>query len=148
MTPFVPTFLRLCLKTRFMPNGCIEFTGARVGGGYGTIMHNGRNMVVHRAAYMLMVGPIPEGLTLDHLCRNRICVNPHHLEPVTVKENVLRGVGITAKNSAKDQCVNGHPFSGSNLKVHARDGGRRRVCRMCLRINKMNLRKRLREASR
>lgn len=83
----------------------------------------------HRIAYEALVGPIPEGLTLDHLCRNRGCVNPAHLEPVTNKENILRGVGITAENARKTHCVNGHPLEGYNLMFQP--GGRR--CRECFR---------------
>ena len=81
-------------------------------------------------AYRAMVGEIPGGLVLDHLCRNVLCVNPSHLEPVTNRENILRGVGITAQNAQKTQCKWGHPFSGENLFVRP-DG--ERMCRACMR---------------
>lgn len=64
----------------------------------------------HRIAYEEVIGPIPEGKELDHKCRNRGCVNPYHTEPVTHKENVLRGEAPSAKNAAKATCLNGHPL--------------------------------------
>lgn len=80
---------------------------------------------VHRVVYELLVGPIPDGLQIDHLCRVRACVNPLHLEPVTPKVNVHRGLTITAANKNKTHCKNGHPFTHVN-------GQGRRVCRMCM----------------
>ncbi len=79
--------------------------------------------------YEQLVGPIPPGLHLDHLCRNTSCVNPDHLEPVTVAENVLRGVGITAQNAQRTHCRRGHKFTAQNTYRH---GGKRhcRICRM------------------
>lgn len=92
--------------------------------GYGRIMVRYQEFKVHRVAYETWVGPIPAGLTLDHLCRNRRCVNPAHLEPVTNRENVLRGEGITAKLARKTNCLRGHP-----LPPPGPDGRRR--CRPC-----------------
>lgn len=91
----------------------------------------------HRISYELIVGPIPNGLHLDHLCRNRACVNPTHLEPVTCKDNVLRGEGGSAQNARKTHCKHGHPFDETNTYfVHTagRSGGR--VCRTCGRLRK------------
>ena len=96
--------------------------------GYGYFKLNGHKKA-HRIAYELLVGPIPDGLTLDHLCRNRQCVNPSHLEPVTVKENLRRGFSPSAMNKRKAHCLNGHPLSGSNLYLHKRG----RACRTCQR---------------
>lgn len=82
----------------------------------------------HRVAYVLLIGPILEGLTLDHLCRNRASCNPWHLEPVTRGENVLRGISPPAINARKTHCLRGHVLAGRNLR-HTATGGRR--CRTC-----------------
>lgn len=107
------------------PSGCLLWKGARVHNGYGRIRVAGTNKLAHRAAYEAHVGPIPDGLTLDHLCRVRHCVEPAHLEPVPLRENVLRGVGPTAINAAKKKCKAGHPFD----KVYS--GAR--ACSVCMR---------------
>lgn len=115
-------------RIRKTESGCWEWQGAQFNGGYGRIKYDGQDQVAHRVAYLVLVGPIPEGMTLDHLCRNRICVNPEHLEPVDMRTNVLRGETITAANAHKEVCLRGHPLSGDNLFVR-RDGRRR--CREC-----------------
>lgn len=104
--------------------------------GYGTINlsriecsdENKRGRLVHRVSYELCVGLIPEGLTLDHLCRNRCCVNPEHLEPVTLVENVMRGECLNARRARQTHCLNGHALTGYNLiiKKHGH-----RNCRTC-----------------
>jgi hypothetical protein len=101
--------------------------------GYGSV---GRRGSAHRLAYILVVGPIPNGMHLDHLCRVRHCVNPDHLEPVTPRENLLRGETHAARNAAKTQCFKGHELSGDNLRVNTwknKDGEIRfrRKCRAC-----------------
>lgn len=108
---------------------CWFWTGSTNGRGYGAFKLNGRPIRVHRWAYQQIIGPIPEGMQLDHLCRNRLCVNPAHMEPVTNRENSLRGVGPTAVNAKRTHCVNGHPLSGENLRLAP--NGRWRVCRRC-----------------
>lgn len=120
------------------PSGCWLWMGSVFqNSGYGRIKVSGRTMVAHRFAYEVLRGPIPGGLTLDHLCRVRRCVNPDHLEPVTPRVNVLRGETITARNAGKTQCDRGHPLAGANLFV--RKDGRRR-CRECERRSQRRLR--------
>lgn len=96
--------------------GCWEWTASRRKG-YGQIRIQAESgewttAAAHRVAYELLVGPVPAGLDLDHLCRNTICVNPDHLEPVTRRANVLRGMGPSAENARKTRCLNGHSFDG------------------------------------
>lgn len=75
-------------------NGCWVWTGRLNRNGYGRVWWQGREPVVHRVVWELLIGPIPKGLVLDHLCRNRACCNPGHLEPVTQRENVVRGEAV------------------------------------------------------
>ena len=99
--------------------------------GYGAFAPGrGRNIRAHKFAWESTNGPVPDGLVLDHLCRNRACCNPEHLEPVTPRVNSLRGIGPSAINSRKTECVNGHRFTPANTRVDA-DG--RRNCRTCAR---------------
>lgn len=110
--------------------GCWEWRSTILRTGYPQIGAGGagcKTLLAHRVAYELFVGPIPEGLTIDHLCRVRHCVNPAHLEAVTLRENVLRGDTPAAKNSMKTHCINGHPFNEVNTYMN----GRSRACRAC-----------------
>ena len=86
-----------------------------------------RTVHAHRWAYEALIGPIPEGLELDHLCRNRACVNPVHLEPVSHQVNVLRGFSPSAENSHRTHCPQGHPLEGANLYRYQNE----RQCRTC-----------------
>lgn len=113
------------------PDKCWEWQASKHKGYgcFGNSPREGRSRRAHRVAYKLLVGPIPERLTIDHLCRNRACQNPDHLEPVTNRDNVLRSEGITAKNAQKTHCKHGHEFTPSN--TIRRKGGRE--CRACQR---------------
>jgi hypothetical protein len=109
---------------------CWLWTGSTDGGGrYGAIGVEGRLRRAHRVAYELFVGPIPDGMDIDHTCRVTLCCNPEHLEPVTHRENVLRGEAPTARNARKTHCVRGHELAGANLQIRASDGGR--LCLAC-----------------
>lgn len=118
---------------RFMANvdltlACWEWQGGKNWGGYGRFHTGGRQWQAHRWAYEHFVGPIPEGLQLDHLCRVRHCVNPAHLEPVTLTENLRRGEGSFKWKREATECPRGHPFDEANTYI--RPDGRRR-CRAC-----------------
>jgi len=116
------------LADRFaVDDGCWEWTAGHMKGGYGIVRVDGRQCLAHRVIYELLVGPIPEGKELDHLCRNTGCVRPSHLEPVKHRENVLRGEGLAARQAKQTHCGKGHLLSGSNLRMQ----GRKRVCRRC-----------------
>jgi hypothetical protein len=128
----ISVFLATC---EFATSGCWLWTGSRYTGGYGKFFAFGRERAAHRVSYEFFVGPIPEGLALDHLCRVRRCVNPDHLEPVTYRENTLRSpVAHAALNAAKTHCKHGHEFTPENTRITT--GGRRsrRRCRECERL--------------
>lgn len=121
-------------------NECWEWTAARNAAGYGQFRVTGQHSPVnaHRVAYEMSSGPIPAGHHIDHLCRNRGCVNPAHLEPVTQRTNTLRGAGATAINARKTHCKRGHEFTPENTYEHPLG----RNCRTCLRSNARELRAR------
>jgi hypothetical protein len=112
--------------------GCWRWTGDINNKGYGRY-HVGVDQprqVPHRASYQALVGPIPAGLTIDHLCRNRACCNPAHLEPVTNRENILRGEGIAARRARATHCEAGHEWTPENTRISTTG---HRVCRACKR---------------
>src|SRR5258708_32256018 len=112
--------------------GCWCWNGRLDCYGYGQIKLHRRNWLVHRIAYEQWRGPIPGGLTLDHLCRNRACFNLEHMEVVTPRTNTLRGIGLAALNARKTHCVHGHTFTSSNTYWVQRSNGRlARYCRTC-----------------
>ncbi len=108
---------------------CWEWIATKTRGGYGLFSPvEGTNTVAHRWAWIALVGPIDEGLQLDHLCRNRACCNTDHLQPVSRLQNVSRGAYGKGK-PRKTDCRNGHPYQGDNVVIQS--GGVRR-CRVCL----------------
>jgi len=119
---------------------CWEWTGV-VNGGYGRIRRprsevrafGGPQMLqAHRWAYEALVGEIPAGLQLDHLCRNQLCVNPYHLDPVPQIVNLHRGAGSAPINAAKTHCPSGHEYSTENTRIKTYPSGRiSRGCKRC-----------------
>lgn len=97
--------------------------------GYGRCYVKGLGQLAHRVSYQVFVGPIPDGYELDHLCRERSCCNPDHLEPVTHDENMRRG-----HNATKTHCTRGHQLTGPNVRLLLRKGKHVRICRACERI--------------
>lgn len=108
--------------------GCWIWRAAKNQKGYGYFNYGGRIVRVHRLSYSLAKGPIPDGLTIDHLCGVRECVNPDHLEAVTNRENLLRGRGLAGTNARKTHCKRGHPFDEANT-INLPTGWRE--CRAC-----------------
>lgn len=109
-------------------SGCWIWLGPRTrkgASGYGASRLNGKTMVSHRVAYELLRGSIPDGYDLDHLCRNRLCCNPDHLEPVTRSVNLRRGFEARG-------CKNGHPYNEADFSlVHRSNGSLERRCKRC-----------------
>jgi hypothetical protein len=106
-------------------NGCWQWTGKLMKIGYAEISWNGRRFYAHQVSYLLHKGDIPEGLEIDHLCENKGCVNPDHLEAVPHWVNSVRG-NFKKRHS---HCKNGHPLSGDNVGIQ--NTTRTRYCRIC-----------------
>lgn len=138
----------LVLMSRILiDDGCWTWGGWHSPEGYGFMRSQGRDQPAHRVVYEFLREPIPDGLILDHLCRNRGCVNPWHLESVTTAVNIRRGTSPPALNVHKTYCPQGHPYDESNTYWSAASGRRCKVCnraaarlrmraiRQCRRIN-------------
>lgn len=129
-----PLIDRLMAKVSPEPNsGCWLWTGALARNSYGTSHEGRRTIVAHRLFYKIFKGEIPDGLVIDHKCRVRCCVNPDHLEPVTMRENIMRGVGPDRnreRKTTRTHCIHGHPTTPENLYVR----GDVRSCIPCNRI--------------
>ena len=122
-----PTWKRFARDFVVAESGCWQWTGSLYAVGYGRFSTGGRWVTAHRWCYERLIGPVPPGLDLDHLCRNRPCVNPQHLDPVTRRENLLRGETIPARNSRKTHCPSGHAYTPENTRIY-RSG---RYCKAC-----------------
>lgn len=109
------------------PSGCWLWKASTTKDGYAAF-HYGDESLAHRVAYGVLVAPIPVGLTIDHLCKVRHCVNPTHMEVVTMAENIRRGESFAGKNAAKSECAHGHPFTLDNTYITPNG---RRKCRRC-----------------
>ena len=116
---------------------CWVWTGTAAEGGYGHFKISGTTLsaMAHRVAYRVLVGPIPDGLQLDHLCRNPPCVNPAHLEPVTARENIRRAMEAKYGGPNRSECTKGHPWTPEN--IYWRKSGHP-VCRACNRERQRN----------
>lgn len=114
-------------------DGCWWWRGALTGHGYGSFRVGKKMPGAHRVAWELLRGPIPKGQQIDHLCRNRACVNPDHMEVVSPAINYLRGHGVGALNARKTRCKRGHEFTAANTIT---DPGGGRHCRTCRKATK------------
>ncbi len=130
--------------------GCWVWARGRSSKGYGYATVGGKSMAVHRLSWRTVVGPIPDGYWVDHICRNRPCCNPNHLRLVTPKQNALENnSGHGAVNAAKTHCVNGHEFTPENTIIKPRSTKKenmRRCCYECQRIASMMNKRRKRAA--
>jgi hypothetical protein len=136
---------RIFRNVRKEKNGCWIWTGGKDVAGYGLMTLRGNRVSVHRLLHEAMVGHIPDGFVVDHLCRVPACCNPEHLEAVTQKVNVGRAKMPSGHNhhfGRRKHCVHGHPFSGKNLRLAKRPRGICRMCRTCARIGQARRKRR------
>lgn len=143
-----PPIYRVLAKCEVVESGCWEFRGSLTSDGYGRVNTGSRKdgtrtgKSTHRVSYEHFIGPIPEGLSIDHLCRNTICVNPDHLEAVPIRVNILRGMSPLVVLGRNNVCKRGHSLLDEENVAIRRDGAR--ACRKCTKINNDNRRDRIR----
>lgn len=137
--PAAPIRERLISRINISSGGCWLWTGSVLNTGYGQIYYRGKTRTAHRLFYEEFLGPVEKDLVLDHLCEIKLCVNPLHLEPVTVGENCLRGSNPMAVNAKKTVCNSGHSLEDP-LNVYSYNG--KRLCRLCRKNNSKNFRRR------
>ena len=130
MTPILPERIERKIE-RVTESGCWIWMGYINESGYGHVKIKERTLKAHRAVYAMMAGSIPHGLTLDHLCRVRCCVNPSHREPVTIRDNLFRGETPAARNASVERCKQGHAFTTRNTYFYSGH----RYCRECNRVS-------------
>lgn len=118
-------------KVEVQPNGCWLWKGTKDKDGYGKFTIKYVTIRSHRFAYEVNKGQIPEGMQIDHLCRNHDCVNPDHMEVVSPRENTLRGDGLAAVNSKKTHCPKGHEYTSNNTYFWKGE----RYCKECVRTS-------------
>ena len=142
--PFVPLIDRLNARIN-KTDTCWVWTGKVDKTGYGSFgMREGtksRTRSAHKILYEVLVGEIPTGMQLDHLCKVTLCVNPEHLEIVTPRENIMRSNGLAAVNAQKTHCSNGHEFTEDNIYVPPKRLNRR-YCRKCQKLKPKNIQER------
>ena len=115
-----------------METFCIEWEGRKNAKGYGVVLINGKQFFAHRLAVALSGRNISKDKVCDHLCRNHSCINPDHIELVSLKENVMRGEAITARNARSNSCMYGHLYTPENTRIHTDKKGRKtRHCKRC-----------------
>ena len=119
---------RLLARVEYSHGDCWVWTGSVNNRGYGQMQVMGKRKLTHRLAYEEFVGAIPDGATIDHLCRYRRCFNPDHLDAVSMRENLRRGMGWAGRNARKTHCPREHAYTEDNTYTDARGG---RVCRAC-----------------
>jgi hypothetical protein len=133
--PWLPLMPRVMSRIEHDPNtGCWKWIEKTTRYGYAVINWKGRQWLAHRAVYTKLRGAIPEGLEIDHLCDNKACVNPMHLEAVPHQVNIVRSNGAAAENARKTHCKRGHELAGENLYRQVGPYGVQRVCRSCVRL--------------